>query len=336
MKPLSAAGHALSALALAAAGPAFAGPIGEPSYSIRLLPRDANTNLPPEHAVVLESSTDAVDGQMSGSIVLGPYVLTPAQAELSAGVVDDGQTFWTNASTPLATSLPRPPDSLIGGDVSVELVQTFRKDSADASLDFTLGYGLLEFFRDMERGIPCNGCIRAELGWEAEVYLTSDPGTLLWREGQSASLFDDNGVLTLEVFALKNTAPVNPLWQWECARCGGPSFQLGQAQLEAPYTGIVDLSGIAFDPSLPPEAQPEFAVRYTLYAQVFDMGAFSGAGAFSRDPLAGDGSGLAFTIEGLTPTNGVVGAVPEPGTWALMLAGLGVVGRLASRRRRDA
>jgi len=155
----------------------------------------------------------------------------------------------------------------------------------------------------------------------------------LWRERQIATLFDDNGVLTLDVFG--SAAPLNPLWQWDCDRCGGPSFQLGRALLEAPYTGIVDLSGIAFDASLPPEAQPEFAVRYTLFARAFDQGAFSGAGAFSRDPLAGDESGLAFTIEGLTPTNNVVGVVPEPGTWALMLAGLGVVGRLASRRRRE-
>jgi len=130
MKPLSIAGHALTALALAAAGPALAGPIGEPWYRIQLSPRDANTNLPPELTVVLESPTDAVDGEMAGSIPLGPYVLPlPAQAELSAGVINDGQTFWAHASTPLATTLPRPPASLIGGDAIVELVQTFRKDS---------------------------------------------------------------------------------------------------------------------------------------------------------------------------------------------------------------
>jgi PEP-CTERM motif len=40
-----------------------------------------------------------------------------------------------------------------------------------------------------------------------------------------------------------------------------------------------------------------------------------------------------FTIDDITLTQEVISAVPEPGEWAMMLAGLGVVGAIARRRK---
>jgi hypothetical protein len=56
------------------------------------------------------------------------------------------------------------------------------------------------------------------------------------------------------------------------------------------------------------------------------------------DPLAVGGNKIDWRISGLAlgdRVNLTVSAVPEPGTWALMLGGMGMVGWLASRRRRQ-
>ena len=330
MTPSHLARHAFGVVALAAMGHALAGPIGTPWYSIELVPWGPNSQVPAGPNVVLVSTHDAIGGEMAGEIPLGPYVLPPAQAKLSAAVINDGQTFWAQASTPLAKTLPIPAGSPIGGTATVDVVHKFRKDSADARMDFTYSQGLLELFRDIELGRSCDDCIHAEVRWDAEVYLTSDPGNVLWHQGQQAMLWDDTGVLSFDAFGTGSA--LNPLWQWDCAPCGGPSFRLGQASLQAPYTGSVDLSGIPFLAGLPTPSQPEFAVHYTLTAIAYDEGTHSGASASARDPL-GSNSGVSFAIAGLTPSTNAVGVVPEPGTWALMLAGLAVLCRLASGRR---
>lgn len=322
----------LALAALLASGLALATPIGQPWYSIEINPWDETFETPASARVFRSTPDDVDNGMLAAGVTLGPYVLPPRQADLSAVVINDGQTFWADASSPFYTGLPRPPGAFIGGDVSVDVVQSFRRDGEVARFGFTYTQGLLEIFRDVEMGRPCDGCIRAEVGWEATVTLNSDPTTILWRESQFASLWDDNGTLTLDVFGFSLDAPVNPLWRWDCARCGGPVRALSQAVLDGPYTGMVDLSGIPFDSSLPADQQPEFTVHVTLTALAFDEGVWSGARAFARDPLGDDG-GVLLAIAGLTPTNNPVGVVPEPGMWAMMLAGLAVTAGFARRRR---
>ena len=48
---------------------------------------------------------------------------------------------------------------------------------------------------------------------------------------------------------------------------------------------------------------------------------FAGAKAWGRDPLSLGDEGVSLSVQGLLPTNAPVSAVPEPQTWALMLAG---------------
>jgi hypothetical protein len=83
------------------------------------------------------------------------------------------------------------------------------------------------------------------------------------------------------------------------------------------------------------------ACTYSVGQQITIL-SYTGAltGAFAGNPvLTGFASG-AFTVSYaipnsvvLTVTEATVPVVPEPGTWAMLLAGLGVVGLLTSRRR---
>lgn len=309
---------------------AHAGPIGNPWYSIEINAWDENYDNVDSLHVFKTSDRDAVDGNLAGGVTLGSYAKPPKQADLSAYVVNGGLPFWVDASSPRHTSTPLPAGTVIGGDVSVDVVQSYRKSSADASISFTYTGAFLELFRDVEFGQPCDGCIRADLSFVAQVFLNSDR-SLVSTQTQYASLYDNNGTLALEIGG--NDA-VNTPWQWTCDDCGSRLFYDGQATLDAPYTGQIDLSGIAFDTSLPPSEQPEFTVQYTLTAIAFDEGRFSGAWAFGRDPLSSDDGGVAFSIDGVLPTDRpILPAVPEPATWALMLAGFGIVAGVARRRR---
>lgn len=73
----------------------------------------------------------------------------------------------------------------------------------------------------------------------------------------------------------------------------------------------------------------------------------NGSDGFSLSALIGPGATHTFAVNGfvngswggayaaaLTVSPAAVSPIPEPGTYALMLAGLGVVGFMASRRRR--
>lgn len=70
-------------------------------------------------------------------------------------------------------------------------------------------------------------------------------------------------------------------------------------------------------------ADPTATFRYVSVA---------GVGSQALRPFSGDEDEI-DAVAGLTVTGGGVGAVPEPETYALMLAGLGLVGWVARRRR---
>lgn len=309
---------------------ALAQSLGNPFFSISLEPRNAAGAFPADQRLFRTSDT-AVGGELFGGIDLGPYALPPTQANLSGVVLNNGQTFWADSMTPRHTTTPLAPETLVGGLSTVDVFQSFRRTSADSSYSFTYSAAFLELYKDVEVSMPCDGCIRAEVRWAAEVYLNSG-GPALWTEGQSASIYDDNGTLRLEVFGNSSLpTALNPLWDWDCARCGLSSRGLGTATLQGPFRGEADLSSIPFDPSLPLEQQPEFTIHYTLFTYAIDDGIFSGARAFARDPLGGDGD-VGLAVSGLTATNNPLLPVPEPATWALWLAGS--AGLLAWRRRR--
>ena len=74
----------------------------------------------------------------------------------------------------------------------------------------------------------------------------------------------------------------------------------------------------------------------------FDISGFSGAGFFSVNDnfyginLATGGASLIGGLGTQGITGITIGAVPEPGTWAMMLLGFGGMGLAVRRRRKSA
>jgi hypothetical protein len=267
------------------------------------------------------SPRDAGDEIMVAGVALGRSA-RGNEASLAGLIYNDGTPFRSSGGTPLYTTLPRQPGSPVGGTVQIDIYQSFRKNSADASLSFTYSVGQLQLYRDVEIGQRCDDCRLAEVGWAAEVRLNAfEPP--VWSQAQVATLYEFGGAL---IFNRSETRTVsgqdNPLWQWDCEKCDTPLRGIGEALLQGPYRGEIDLSAIPFDPNVPEASRPEYTVHYTQTLTVYDLGTWSEAQAFVQDPLGGNDSGVSFEISGMVPTNNPVGVVPEPGTWLLMLAGL--------------
>jgi PEP-CTERM motif len=280
------------------------------------------------------TSVESTSGSIGVQTVSGS--LWNSQPALQQAVVtNDGTTYWTRASGPVLNSPPTM-QTAVGGVATVTVAQSFTKTSDAAQLRFTYTGGLLQAFRDAERRPDCGpvDCMSADLLWTVTVWRNDLPDHMppLKVEGSWASLSTENGIFR---FSSGHDAiggnPVNALWAWDCDRCDLPAQGLAEARLQAPFTGIVDLSGIPFDPRL--AVQPEFTVVFSLQASAYSRVEWVGATAWARDPLdLGNDAGIGLTVLDLQPTNNPISAVPEP-TSALMLA-LGLAGLVGWRNRR--
>lgn len=323
-----------AATALLMAQAAHAAPIGNPFATIGITSLDEALNIAPPG---IFRTTDA-DGLPLAAAVNQPAGPSRTLGSAFGTVYNNGATFWLSGFTPSYSGAgPRDPGTPVGATGTLDIYQSYRRDSAASTMSFVYSAARLDLYRDVEVGTTCDNCILAQVGWSAEVYLNDASFTPLWSQSQNARLVDDNGVLTFSQPDPTNsgTGLVNPPWEWRCARCGGTSLGTGSAILQAPYRGLVDLSAIPFDPNLPAGSQPEFTVHYTMTLQIYDQGRWGNASAFTRDPLDPENTGVGFEVSGLTPTDNPAGVVPEPGTWALMLAGVASLGwRLRRRLRR--
>lgn len=325
--PLLLALGGLVVLAAEAAGSAV-NTMGSPYYDARYQTYDLGGALVDS---IFVDNTGSSSGTIGTNAVIGS-LWNSLPALQQAVVTNDGATFWSRASSPF---LATPPDldTVIQGETRVSVAQSFTKTRADAELRFTYSGGLLESFRDPELRPDCAGfvCTYAEVFWEVSLWRndTANQPILMW-ESSWARLLAQDGVFRFShgQDALDGT-PVNPLWSWDCARCDRPALGLAQARLRAPFTGIVDLSAIPFDPAL--AQQPEFTVLFTLTAVTASETEWVGATAWARDPLdLGNDAGIGMTVLNLQPTNNPVGVVPEPGGALLMAAGAAAL--LAWRR----
>jgi hypothetical protein len=92
------------------------------------------------------------------------------------------------------------------------------------------------------------------------------------------------------------------------------------------------------DVLIPTSGSGSFSVALapnTTYA--FSFTNFGSASGFTNGLFAGDASAsfvFDWTIEGGTGGGGGGTAVPEPASWAMLIAGFGLVGATARRRRR--
>ena len=116
---------------------------------------------------------------------------------------------------------------------------------------------------------------------------------------------------------------------WNCDACGRPDSGFVTADLDAPFTGIVDLSDI--------DLGSEFTIGFRLITIALDHAqGETGAFAFARDPTGG--AGIGFSFDGLTAADRplAVSAVPEPPVTALLAGGLAMLAWLGRRRPSEA
>lgn len=314
----SVAGAAAATAALLAAGPAAAVPgavntLGQPDWYTTyhlLTPAGFGTYEIKDH-------DDAVNGTTAVFHSEGT-MWDRRVANQQAVVTNNGVTYWSYAMGPMLEQAPAL-NTVTGAVTTADVVQSFQKVDAGAELRFTYTGGRLQLFKHPEIGAPCEqGCAFAEVVWQVQVTLNSDPNTPVMTETGRAAM----GILGGQYrFYSSQTAsdgsPANPLWQWDCDNCGGTARNLATATLQTPFTGIVDLSAIPYDAQQP----VDFTVTFSLQTTAYINREWMGAEAWARDPLSVGDEGVSIAVQGLLPTNSPVSAVPEPQTWALMLAG---------------
>lgn len=305
--------------------------IGEPYYAYFLREWYETNPAPQQNGAELRRVDSGV--QSGGTLLrthdMGQSVLGFPALGMVAGY-DDGRTFWSQTLSPLRSGAER---NLIGGQAEINIAQSYRKDTADATLSFSFTAGKLQLLE--------YGSQRGD-GYSLSAYVTFaanlvDHGSaeLRWSERQLASLYEEFNVRddrTDNTWGFTRTQETGPTssgmspWQWNCDECGGPAYGFATATLQAPFAGVVDLSSI--------DVGDEFTVSFYLMTSAFDarQGETS-ALAYARDPLSTDDSGVGFTFAGLTPTDRpIIAVVPEPSSAALMLAGLALGGVMFAHR----
>lgn len=304
----------LGATASALAAPGAVNTLGQPEYytTYRLITPGGRG------AFDISSHDDAINGTTAVFTSTGT-MWDRSLANQQAVVTNNGVTYWSYAMGPTLQQAPEP-TTVTGAITTADVFQSFQKVSADAELRFTYTGGKLELFKDPEMGPPCGpGCMFAAVTWRVTVTLNSDPNTeVMFERGHAALVVGGgNDVELITSQDALDGSPVNPLWQWDCTGCHRPPRNVATATLQAPFSGIVDLSAVPYDPQRP----VEFTVGFSLTTTAFITQSHVGARAWARDPLGAADDGVSLAVQGLLPTNAPVVAVPEPQSWALMLGG---------------
>lgn len=255
-----------------------------------------------------------------------PYPLgTAARAEVYA---DEGGTFWGSVNTAtVSTGFACSATSCLtshGGIVDIIPFYKFTKLSEDASLRINIAGGTLG---GIDGGMP--GELWANLNLYVSVAVFAPEGGT---PEKSVEVMKDKVGVNVDLGSASFTAPSGDLmgrvdFSQLCdflnpGPCSAGDTVIGGELKIIPLRKEVDLSWI--------DIGRDFFLFYEIKLDAFAPGGESVAWASFRDPLSGDGVGIDF--EGLRL--GPQPPVPEPGTWALLLAGLGVVARWARRPSR--
>jgi PEP-CTERM motif len=133
-----------------------------------------------------------------------------------------------------------------------------------------------------------------------------------------------------------NTTANNPFSSGSFVKAGGINLVSGQTYTVAfEYVGAVGYSFQEFGTLNSPNVT--YLTDVTAWTQYSGSYVYSGGtGGVNLRFAVGDvnQTGVTFAaIDNIVISDNIVSAVPEPGEWAMMLAGLGVVGAIARRRK---
>lgn len=322
---------AIAGIAALGGAPAYAQgttEIGDAAYLLEVYLLDADDggldiNLDHE-GTLLDSADDTMDagGGIEIDAPLGVDRFGYGR-HVEAVVENGGQTFWGIAeSIPGNTELWD--EGWRGSAARTEIYQSYRKDTEEARLTFTYTGAYLALTMPPDTPPRNDDPLRAEASWSYAVYQDSDEE--IASESQEVQLFFLDGWYLFHIIGASGTARDLPdhVWEFLCMPCGQSTGHAG-AELDE-FTHHVDLRGI--------DVGEEFTVVYQLMVGAFnDLHPMAKAYAWSRDPLGSDG-GVAFEIEGLTPTNAPHVPVPEPASVLSFPCAVAVLHRLRRGRAR--